>query len=100
MAIPFLESDRRRELRRPAAGRLTWGTERLPGPYAAYKSDESGRSMSFVTTDSADPVLGEELLVEQAGGLRQRWRVTRMAQYGADLRLVACRRILEPVCVN
>jgi hypothetical protein len=99
-------SERRREVRTEAAGRIAWRTApgqppvRPPAEHVGWLSDRSRSSVSFITATATQPSFGQQIEVCSGGGRRrqrQRWRVARTAPYDDQLSLVACTTI-SPEC--
>ena len=82
--------NRRCEPRHAHAGRVLW---RKPGTYATFPgwlSDRSSSGVSFVAAARIRPASGDEIELIGADRTRQRFRVTRVASYDAQLSLIAC----------
>lgn len=92
-ARPHAGQERRRETRLPAQGRIGWSRGGDDQTATGLLSDESGRSLSFVTHADREVILGEELSLQLPGSVLRRCRVTRVADYGAGARLIAGRRV-------
>ncbi|MBU0638339.1 MAG: hypothetical protein KKB50_05695 [Planctomycetes bacterium] len=85
--------DRRREPRYPVAGRVTCTREGLPQTFRAWLSDTTRSTVSIVAASTHQPALGEEIELISPDRNRQRCRVLRIAPYGENLSLVACRAL-------
>jgi len=85
--------DRRGERRVAVAGRLTWRGSDNDVTATGWLSDESDRSLSFITTADRTPMPGDQILLRLPGFIRRRCRVTRVAPYGEGSWLIAGRRV-------
>lgn len=83
--------DRRSETRTSAAGRISWKLARGRENGWGLLSDESGSSVSFITSNRCPPELGAEIDLVGASRPRRRYRVTRVWPFDETLSVIACR---------
>ncbi|MFO0972726.1 MAG: hypothetical protein U1A27_04695 [Phycisphaerae bacterium] len=83
--------DRRCEPRHAAGDRVSWRLSDAADPCQGWLSDQSSASFSFITGSDVRPALGEHIVVRLARRPEQRCRVERVARYGENLSLIACR---------
>ncbi len=85
------EHDRRAQPRRVAAGRVVWRRMEDVDRRLGWLSDESASSLSFIVSACDRPALREHIELSGRDRRPRRYVVTRIADYDANLALVAAR---------
>jgi len=82
--------DRRHENRDWAAGLINWESKTDHETHWGLLSDDSQRSVSFITKKTFEPLPGEDIQVNRSNRPPQEFSVARVAPYDRSLSLVAC----------
>jgi hypothetical protein len=82
--------DRRHEPRDWAAGLINWETKSDHELHWGLLSDDSQRSISFITKAAFEPLPGEHIQINRSNRAPQDYYVARVAPYDRTLSFVAC----------